>query len=424
MPEEKKSVVPRLRFPEFRDAGEWEVKWLGRLSQIVRGGSPRPITKYLTTNEDGLNWLKIGDVNQNAKYVTFTNEKVIKSALSKTREVKPGDLIMSNSMSFGRPYILKIKACIHDGWIAVTNISNQVWLEYLYYYILSPIAQNYFKDSAAGGGVKNLNADIIKHLTVCLPLQQKEQQKIADCLSSLDEVIDFEAQKLEALKAHKKGLMQQLFPREGETTPRLRFPEFRDAGEWEVKHLGGISNRIVEKVGDKVLVPVSITAGTGFVSQVEKFGRNISGKQYTNYVQLRKRQFSYNKGNSKVYPQGCIYQLHEFEEAAVPNAFYSFEFMKNYVPEFFNGYFELNYHGKQLAKYITSGARSDGLLNISSDEFFSIILPTPVKREEQQKTADCLSSLDEVINLQTQKLDALKAYKKGLMQQLFPQEVD
>ena len=206
--------------------------------------------------------------------------------------------------------------------------------------------------------------------------------------------------------------------------PRLRFPEFRNAWEWEVKQLGEISNRIVEKVGDKELVPVSITAGTGFVSQVEKFGRNISGKQYKNYVRLRKRQFSYNKGNSKVYPQGCIYQLHEFEEAAVPNAFYSFEFIKDYIPEFFKGYFELNYHGKQLAKYITSGARSDGLLNISADDFFSIILPTPVKREEQQKIAGCLSSLDEVINLQIQKLDALKAHKKGLMQQLFPQELD
>ena len=155
--------------------------------------------------------------------------------------------------------------------------------------------------------------------------------------------------------------------------PRLRFPEFRNAGEWEVKQLGEISNRIVEKVCDEELVPVSITAGTGFVSQVEKLGRNISGKQYKNYVRLRKRQFSYNKGNSKVYPQGCIYQLHEFEEAAVPNVFYSFEFRKDYVPEFFEGYFELNYHGKQLAKYITSDARSDGLLNISADNFFNII---------------------------------------------------
>jgi len=204
--------------------------------------------------------------------------------------------------------------------------------------------------------------------------------------------------------------------------PKLRFPEFRDAGPWEVKRLGEISDRIIEKVGDRELVPVSITAGTGFVSQIEKFGRNISGKQYKNYILLRKGQFSYNKGNSKTFPQGCIYQLREFEEAAVPNAFYSFAFRRDYVPEFYKGYFETNFHGKQLIKYITSSARSDGLLNISPNDFFSIILPTPIDKDEQQKIADCLSSLDELIELQTQKLEALKAHKKGLMQQLFPQE--
>ncbi len=206
-------TTPRLRFPEFRDMRACELKPLGKLSLIVRGGSPRPISNYLTTKKDALNWLKIGDVDQNAKYVYFTNEKIIKSALSKTREVKPGDLIMSNSMSFGRPYILKIKACIHDGWIAITNISNHINLEYLYYYILSPIGQNYFRDAAAGGGVKNLNADIIKQLSIYFP-KQLEQQKIANCFSSLDRIIDLQIQKLDTLKNHKKGLMQQLFPQE------------------------------------------------------------------------------------------------------------------------------------------------------------------------------------------------------------------
>ena len=206
-------TTSRLRFPEFRDAGPWKVKRLGEVVEIVRGGSPRPINKYLTTDSGGLNWLKIGDVHENAKYVTSTEEKVTKSAISKTREVYPGDLIMSNSMSFGRPYILKIKTCIHDGWIAVTNIKNDVDRNYLYYFILSPLSQTYFKDAAAGGGVKNLNADIIKLLSVTLP-HFLEQQKIADCLSSLDELIVLQSQKVEALKRHKKGLMQQLFPQE------------------------------------------------------------------------------------------------------------------------------------------------------------------------------------------------------------------
>ncbi|MDH5571661.1 MAG: restriction endonuclease subunit S, partial [Gammaproteobacteria bacterium] len=204
-------TVPKLRFPEFRDAGGWEEKKLGELSQILRGGSPRPIDEYITTDVDGLNWLKIADVDKGSKYVTFTKERVLVTALSKTRVVKPGDLIMSNSMSFGRPYILKIESCIHDGWIAVTNIDEAANRDYLYYLILSPTSQEYFINNAAGSGVQNLNADIIKLLPVLIP-EYSEQQKIADCLSSFDELLDVQAKKLDALKAHKKGLMQQIFP--------------------------------------------------------------------------------------------------------------------------------------------------------------------------------------------------------------------
>jgi len=205
-------TVPKLRFPEFQDAGEWEEKKLGDLSKILRGGSPRPIDDYMTLEASGLNWLKIADVNKEAKYVTCTKERVLVTALSKTREVNPGDLIMSNSMSFGRPYILKIKSCIHDGWIAVTEIDEQANRDYLYYLILSPKSQTYFSNNAAGSGVQNLNADIIKLLPVFIPKDPDEQKKIADYLSSIDDLITAQDQKNESLKAHKKGLMQQLFP--------------------------------------------------------------------------------------------------------------------------------------------------------------------------------------------------------------------
>jgi len=119
---------------------------------------------------------------------------------------------MSNSMSFGRPYILKIKSCIHDGWIAVTEIDEQANRDYLYYLILSPKSQTYFSNNAAGSGVQNLNADIIKLLPVFIPKDPDEQKKIADYLSSIDDLITAQDQKNESLKAHKKGLMQQLFP--------------------------------------------------------------------------------------------------------------------------------------------------------------------------------------------------------------------
>lgn len=204
--------------------------------------------------------------------------------------------------------------------------------------------------------------------------------------------------------------------------PRLRFPEFRSTGEWGRYKLIEIADRITEKVGDKTLATLSISAGIGFVSQTEKFGRDISGKQYKNYIYLKKGDFSYNKGNSKKFPQGCIYELKEYEEAAVPSAFISFHFNDDYVSNFYKGYFDNNFHGRQLARFITSGARNDGLLNISSSDFFSIVLPTPKEKTEQQKIAECLSSFDDLITAEDKKLEALKVHKKGLMQKLFPAE--
>lgn len=204
--------------------------------------------------------------------------------------------------------------------------------------------------------------------------------------------------------------------------PKLRFPEFGTSEGWKKYKLRELADRITKKVGDNKLVTLSISAGIGFVSQAEKFSRDISGKQYCNYIYLKKGEFSYNKGNSKTFPQGCIYELKEYDEAAVPNAFISFRFKENLVPSFYQGYFDSNFHGKQLVRFITIGARSDGLLNISPTDFFSIVLPTPVKKEEQQKIADCLSSIDDLIDAESRKLRALEKYKKGLMQKLFPAE--
>ena len=248
-----------------------------------------------------------------------------------------------------------------------------------------------------------------------------EQQKIASCLTEMDYLISSQEQKVEALKEKKKGLMQQLFPQNDETTPRLRFPGFE--GEWEEKKLGEVCNRIIDKVGNRKLEPISISAGIGVISQKQRFGKNISGLQYKNYIHIFKGDYCYNKGNSKRFPQGCVYELKDFEEAAAPNAFISFRFKDTVCSHFFNGYFDNNTHGIQLAQYITSGARSDGLLNLSAEDFFKIKFFVPTTIEEQQKIASFISELDNLIAAESDKLENLKNYKKGLMQQLFPQPV-
>jgi len=205
-------------------------------------------------------------------------------------------------------------------------------------------------------------------------------------------------------------------------TPKLRFPEFRNDGSWKATPLSDLCDRIVEKVGEVPLTPVSITAGRGYVSQAEKFGRDISGAQYKNYIYLRRGEFAYNKGNSNLYPQGCVYRLKEFDEAAASNAFICFKLRDGNAPGFFEGLFEKNSHGHQLIRFLTSGARSDGLLNIKAEEFFSVRFPIPLRSAEQRKIADCLSPLDELIAAEGRKLMSLRAYKKGLMQQLFPRD--
>jgi type I restriction enzyme, S subunit len=203
--------------------------------------------------------------------------------------------------------------------------------------------------------------------------------------------------------------------------PKLRFPEFRGAEEWKPITLEEASTAVTERVGERKLTPVSISAGIGFVPQAEKFGRDISGNQYQVYTLVRDGDFVFNKGNSLKFPQGCVYLLQGWGQVAAPNVFICFRLKKGYSNGFFQQCFEQNQHGRELKRHITSGARSNGLLNISKETFFGVKIPTP-SPAEQQKIAECLGSVDELIAAQARKLDALKTHKKGLMQQLFPRE--
>ena len=204
--------------------------------------------------------------------------------------------------------------------------------------------------------------------------------------------------------------------------PKVRFSEFEGDGAWHTETIGEISEPIKEKVGEHKITPVSITAGVGFVRQADKFGRDISGEQYKNYTYLRRGDFAYNKGNSKSFPEGYVCQLQEFDEVAASSAFICFKLKDGYEAKFLKGLFDRNTHGRQLAAHITSGARSNGLLNLNAGQFYSVRLPFPPNFEEQERIAECLASVEALIEAETEKLDALKDHKQGLMQQLFPAE--
>lgn len=193
----------------------WELVNLGNVCEVVRGGSPRPIIDYITKGEEGVNWLKIGDVNESDKYFRYTNEKIKPSGISKTREVVAGDLILSNSMSFGRAFITLINGYIHDGWLRLRPNEKVLDKDYLYYFLTSNIAQNQFKAIATGSVVNNLKSDTVKAAKVFLP-PIKIQKKIADYLNAIDEKIELNKAINNNLEQQTNALYQTFFsPKSG-----------------------------------------------------------------------------------------------------------------------------------------------------------------------------------------------------------------
>ena len=188
----KNQLYPEVRFPGFTDA--WEQRKFSELVTIERGGSPRPIDKFITNDENGLNWVKIGDAPEQGNYITQTAEKIRAEGLSKTREVHPGDLILSNSMSFGRPYIMAIDGCIHDGWLAIRNTQKNFDLKFLCTLLGTDGMLNQYKAMAAGSTVNNLNKELVGGTTIAFPIME-EQIKIGEYFSNIDHLITLHQRK-------------------------------------------------------------------------------------------------------------------------------------------------------------------------------------------------------------------------------------
>ena len=168
-----------------------EVEWktLGEIMNISRGASPRPIQRYITDDPNGINWIKIGDVSENAKYIKSTKERITKEGAQRSRLLHKGDFILSNSMSFGRPYILDIDGCIHDGWISMSGFTNLLLPDFLYHILKSRNVQKYWKQKASTGAVSNLNADIVRGTIIPIP-SKKQQQDIVSILDRFESLVN------------------------------------------------------------------------------------------------------------------------------------------------------------------------------------------------------------------------------------------
>ncbi|HEF9400481.1 TPA: restriction endonuclease subunit S [Campylobacter coli] len=256
----------------------WEWKSLGEIFNIERGGSPRPIKEFLTDKEDGINWIKIGDI-KNQKYLYKTEEKIIQEGLKKSKLVIEGDLLVSNSMSFGKPVIVKLqKGAIHDGWLLLKEKIN-LNKEYFYYLFSSNFMYNFLSYQASGSTVKNLNIDKLKQIEIPLP-PLKEQERIVGILdenfAKIDENIKILEQDLLNLDELMQSALQKAFnPLKDNAKENYKLPQ-----SWEWKSLEEISENI-SAGGDK---PKNCTESKTAKNQIPVYANGVNNNGLVGYT--------------------------------------------------------------------------------------------------------------------------------------------
>ncbi|MEZ4601818.1 MAG: restriction endonuclease subunit S [Syntrophotaleaceae bacterium] len=384
----------------------WVKGSLSSFTECFSGGTPsRSKSEFY---EGTIPWVKSGEVNN--RFIYDTEEKISESAIreSSAKLVNPNSILVAMyGATAGKVAVLKVLAATNQAVLAMNPVDSNLCSDFLFW-VMEYEAVRLMK-KVQGAAQPNLSKNLIGNHKVTLP-PLPEQKAIADLLATWDEAIEKTERLIQAKEANLKGQIQRIMGKEA-----------IDANGWSMVHLGELFSEVTRKVGEKELTPYSISAGIGFVSQREKWGKDISGSQHKNYTHLKAGEFSYNKGNSKRYQQGCVYLLKD-GEICVPNVFISFKpKAKNVVPEFFEHYFIADYHARELKRYITSGARSDGLLNLNKKEFFKIMVPCP-SIEKQESIAEALTASQQEIDLLKQLAEKYKTQKRGLMQKMLTGE--
>lgn len=404
--QEKKGGVPERRFPQFRDSGAWKNTQLGKIGEFTGGGTP---TKSNATYWQGdIPWVSSSDIYEDSIHELKISRYITEEAIndSATKLVPENSILLVSRVGVGKLALTKKSVCTSQDFTNFTPAKDN--LAFLGYYLKSRTKT--LLEYSQGMAIKGFTKDDVSKLDVFIP-SIDEQQKIADFLTSIDELITAETQKLVAFKTHKKGLMQQLFPTKGEAAPKLRFPEFRDAGQWEEKRLGDIGGvRMCKRIFKEQTTP----NGEIPFYKIGTFGgvpdAFISREIFENY----RNNFSFPKnGSVLISAAGTIGRtvLYKGELAYFQDS--NIVWLDNNEKLIANKFLFYLY---QLINWAPSVGTIQRLYNEN-------ILGARVKFPsipEQQKIAHCLAPLDDLITTQTQKIDILKDHKIGLMQQLFP----
>lgn len=388
------SNVPTLRFPGF--SGEWGLQCVKDLCDISTGKS------------------NTQDQVENGPYPFY-----IRSAtpVRSKRYLYDCEAVLTiGDGQIGKVFhYVNGKFDLHQRCYMMSSFRN-ILPRYFYYFFSERFYERAMRLTAKAT-VDSVRMEMISDMPIFIPPTFAEQEKIASCLSEIDTLISAQEKKVDALKAHKQGLMQQLFPQNGETTPRLRFPGF--SGEWDEKPLSHFLHEHKTKSDGKCEVH-SVSVAKGVINQVEYLGRSFAAADTSKYNLVKPDDIIYTKSPTGSFPYGIIKQNKNPYNVIVSPLYAVYTPVTKYLGYILDSYFENPVNtNNYLSSLVQKGAKNT--IQITNDTFVSKSMRLPSDANEQKKIAECLMALDDNITAATAKLEALKAHKKGLMQQLFPQ---
>ena len=373
--------VPNLRFREFNE--QLVYTSFGHVMKLYRGSSPRPIINYVTTDKSGLNWIKIGDMPSTGNRVFFCKERINKEGSKKSRAVYKGDIILSNSMSFGKPYILEIDGFIHDGWFVIRDYQNYIDKTYLCQLLSSDVVQKQYKSTAAGGVVKNISSDLVNSVKFHLP-SIMEQRKIARFLELIDQKIEVQIKIIDDYNSLKMGIYNCMFK--------------ENYADYKLKQLAYIVK------GDQINNDQLLSNGSYYMMNG---GASPSG--YLDSYNVSENTISISEGgNSCGYVQfnsspfwsgGHCYTIQNVNSALIENKY-------------------LYHYLKYKEKEIMNLRIGTGLPNIQKKDLenFTILVPSLLI---QRKNLALFEMLDEKISILNEELANLQKQKKYLLCNMF-----
>lgn len=418
-------LVPKLRFPEFVNDGEWEVNSLSKhLLQQPEYGLNAPAAPY---SEELPTYIRITDISEDGNFID-KNKVSVQCDVTEDNYLVDGDIVLARTgASVGKAYKYRAKdgRLVFAGFlIRLKPNSKNLDSELLFQYLNTQQYWKWVQLVSARSGQPGINSQEYASLPIPLP-NTFEQQKIASCLSSLDELIAAHTEKLDALKDHKKGLMQQLFPAEGETVPKLRFKEFEKDGEWvettlgrliEIKGRIGYRGYTLNDIVNKGEGAISMSPSNIYEDGTLKFEKStyISWTKYEESPEIMLQNgFTVLVKTGSTF--GKVAYTKELNEKVTINP--QLVVLKPISIDSFFLY--LIVANSSVQRQINETVVGGAIPTLSQDSIskFSVLIPKP---SEQQKIANFLSSIDDEIAAQTQKIEGLKEHKKGLMQGLFP----